>query len=170
MKDPLTDRVEVEEERSTQVGRKLAPFNPTNTVVVDWAIEQLALTPDDLFIDLGCGDGRVVYAAQSHCRAIGVDYDETLVNRARQRCGDGAELMHANVLDAHIVDLVQHRATKLFVYLVPEGLAALQEPFTAALQRGATIVSYIFQLRFIEPSKTHTYKGVNVYLYRQIDL
>eukprot|EP00397_Hematodinium_sp_SG-2012_P066821 GEMP01101393.1.p1 GENE.GEMP01101393.1~~GEMP01101393.1.p1 ORF type:complete len:137 (+),score=28.38 GEMP01101393.1:287-697(+) len=136
MKDPLTDRVEVEEERSTQVGRKLAPFNPTNTVVVDWAIEQLALTPDDLFIDLGCGDGRVVSAAQSHCRAIGVDYDETLVNRARQRCGDGAELMHANVLDAHIVDLV----------------------------------SYIFQLRFIEPSKTHTYKGVNVYLYRQIDL
>jgi predicted RNA methylase len=44
------------------------------------------LTPDDVFIDIGCGAGRVIFfiAAQNLKKVIGVELNEELIDAARQ--------------------------------------------------------------------------------------
>jgi precorrin-6B methylase 2 len=40
------------------LGRKLAPYNPTNLDCVTLALNLLDLKQEDILYDLGCGDGR----------------------------------------------------------------------------------------------------------------
>ena len=40
------------------LGRKLAPYNPTNGDCVSLALDLLQIRDSDLLYDLGCGDGR----------------------------------------------------------------------------------------------------------------
>ena len=65
----------------------LAPFVPTPAIVTEMALDMLQLTSDDVFVDLGCGDGRVVAAAlrRGVRRSVGVELDATLVESARRR-------------------------------------------------------------------------------------
>jgi len=44
---------------------------------------------------------------------------------------------HANVIDVNI-----DKATAIFIYLVPEGMRAMQPVLVAAIARGARVVSY----------------------------
>jgi SAM-dependent methyltransferase len=52
-------------------------FTPLNSM--------LRLQPDDIFYDLGCGDGRVVISVVRHfrCRGIGVEVNKKLVQKGR---------------------------------------------------------------------------------------
>lgn len=45
------------------MGQKLAPFNPTGDVCINWALEMLQLGEGDIVYDLGCGDARFLIAA-----------------------------------------------------------------------------------------------------------
>lgn len=55
-----------------QVGRKLAPYNPTNLDAVLMALEMLQLNEHDIFYDLGCGDGRLLVEVSHHTRAVSI--------------------------------------------------------------------------------------------------
>lgn len=53
--------MEIEEPtESGKIGRKLAPYNPTNMECMLQAMDMLALCENDCFFDLGSGDGRFV--------------------------------------------------------------------------------------------------------------
>jgi methyltransferase family protein len=74
-----------------------------------------AVTADDVFIDFGCGQGRIVYQAAAHYpfrRVIGVDVSAPLVevaranvehNRPRLHCQD-VELVVADAADYQLPD------------------------------------------------------------------
>jgi hypothetical protein len=42
------------------IGKKLAPYNPTNLDACHLALDMLELNSTDVFYDLGCGDGRLL--------------------------------------------------------------------------------------------------------------
>jgi hypothetical protein len=50
---------------------------------------------------------------------------------------DQAQVIHANVLDVDFSN-----ATAIFIYLVPEGIAAIRESLLSAIERGVRIVTY----------------------------
>ena len=64
----IEDSSGVREETDGRVGKKLAPFNPTNLDAVSLALELLqihgGLTPEQqeavVLYDLGCGDARLL--------------------------------------------------------------------------------------------------------------
>jgi hypothetical protein len=60
-------------------------------------------------------------------------------------------VVHANVLD---IDFSS--ATAIFVYLVPEGIAAIRNSLIAALERGARIVTYGPLSSFYSLSPSHS--------------
>lgn len=69
-----------------------APFSPSPVGVIDavWTkLEdaQLALTSEDVLVDLGCGDGRWLVSGVKRfdCNALGVELDESLVLRAHRQ-------------------------------------------------------------------------------------
>lgn len=71
-------------------GVKLAPYNPTSPAVVELAIDFLGqgLGDKTTFLDIGCGDGRVVEAFSNRfpiALCVGIEYDSQVVARARTR-------------------------------------------------------------------------------------
>src|SRR5262249_57020738 len=61
-----------------------AIFVPSPQDVVEKMLELAGVKKDDVVVDLGCGDGRIVVtAAQNHgCKAIGYDIDKKCVKLA----------------------------------------------------------------------------------------
>mmetsp|Transcript_2041 Transcript_2041/g.4765 ORF Transcript_2041/g.4765 Transcript_2041/m.4765 type:complete len:339 (-) Transcript_2041:423-1439(-) len=66
------------------------PYYPTSAGTVDDLVSLLAsvrlISPSDCFVDLGAGDGRVVrrMAEQFGCRAVGVEYDESVLRASQE--------------------------------------------------------------------------------------
>ena len=121
---------------------RLAPFNPTHPDGAALALRLLGLGPDDLLVDLGCGDGRLlVEAVRLHgCRARGVELCPDLCERAQRAAAEAGVPAHVLLGDAAEHDFSD--ATAVFVYLVPGGLRLLLPRLIEALNRGARIVSY----------------------------
>jgi len=155
-----------------KIGVKLAPYNPTNNDAVQIAIDMLAIKEKDVIFDLGCGDGRFLIAAcernqTTTMQCIGIEYDRDLFTRACENVhaanlSDRISIFHSNVLDVNFVD----SATVLFIYLVPEGILLLKEKLLASLEKGARIVTYVFSIPDVVPTKISVYKeSTKLYLY-----
>jgi len=89
-------------------------YQPAGWLDLPRILRRDEVTADDVFLDLGCGKGRVVLMAARYPfrRVIGVDISERLLGvaqanvaagRARRRCGE-VELHRADVVDYRISD------------------------------------------------------------------
>jgi precorrin-6B methylase 2 len=60
-------------------------YQPSRWLPMRWAFRKLRLGPDDVFVEFGCGKGRVVCEAARHplARVIGVEVSPRLVEQAR---------------------------------------------------------------------------------------
>lgn len=150
---------------------KLAPFNPTHADGVVVALEMLKLNVNDVLIDIGCGDGRlVIEAARIHgLRAVGIEYDESLCDRANLGIIEAGVVDRVSILhlDATVADISD--ATAIFIYLVPEGIKAMLPKLLEALANGTRIVSYVFSLPNVTPKDVVIFKSsTKFYLYEGI--
>ena len=162
----------IEDSKGSQVPSqdvKLAPFNPTSKETVDAIFTTIAVRSDDVLVDLGCGDGRVLAAASqaAGCRGIGYEYDEGIASKAKKLIEDSGlthlvAIFHQSALEAELKD-----ANIVFVYLVPSGLEIMREKLLQAYKAGAVIVSNMFAaLPAIEPLHVHkTRHGLKLYFY-----
>ena len=58
---------------------------PTPQVLVDKMLDMARLTPQDVVVDLGSGDGRtVIAAAKRGARARGVEFNPELVEQSKR--------------------------------------------------------------------------------------
>eukprot|EP00742_Colponemidia_sp_Colp-10_P008836 GILJ01009596.1.p1 GENE.GILJ01009596.1~~GILJ01009596.1.p1 ORF type:complete len:211 (+),score=17.50 GILJ01009596.1:45-635(+) len=121
----------------------VAPFRPTPDIVVETFISNTQLQPHDVFVDLGCGDGRVVNAvcAKYGCKGIGVDLDVALL----EQCKTNAEAQNiSHLVSFQQQDLFQFDFTQtsfLFMYLLPETLEKLKPTLLPLLHRGVPVVT-----------------------------
>ena len=164
---------------------KLAPFNPTSPAAIQIALRLANVLATDVVFDIGCGDGRFVIAAAEGgaTTCVGVEYDAELVDRARKSVFEKnlegkVTILHEDACQVDIssgifgsylawILLTHILATVIFVYLVPKGLALMQEQLHLAFERGCRIVSYIFSIPGKEPCAVETCKGVKVSLYKK---
>ena len=176
--DP-TGSVVVPLEGDAKVGEKLAPYNPTNIDACHMALKMMNLCDDDVLYDLGCGDGRMLIEAwkegrdEISFRAVGVEYDGALCNRARENVESSGfseaqiSIVHDNVLN---VDFTE--ATVLFIYLVPAGMAAIRDCIIRAMrERNVRVITYVFSLSGLEPVDVQVYKqSTKIYSYDRSSL
>lgn len=120
----------------------LGPFLATPASLIDPLLDFAGVTSDDVVVDLGCGDGRLVIEAarRRDCRARGIEADAELVAAARQsvassEVGDLVTIDHG---DAATVALTG--ATVVFVFLPADVVATLVPTLLAGLDEGARIV------------------------------
>jgi len=123
---------------------QLAPFNPTESTALESALQMLQLDESDIFLDIGCGDGRVLQEAAERGAArycVGIENDAGLASRARRRASslnsgtcrrifvlEGDALLHTEELLAGRVQETDGipAPTAVFVYLLPAGLRAVE--------------------------------------------
>lgn len=120
------------------------PFLGTPSSLILPLFAAARLGSDDLFIDLGCGDGRVAIEAamQFGCRAIGIEYHASIAEIARRRAaesgvGDLVTIIHGDVMDA---DLDQ--ATVIFAFLPMPDLRALLPRILSLGKSGARVIAH----------------------------
>ena len=119
------------------------PFITTPDPVTLAMLQLAAVTADDLVIDLGSGDGRIVItaAARFGARGLGVDIDPGLVARSRDnaRAAGVADRVEFRVQDLFQTEL--SAAQVITLYLLPEINLQLR-PRLLALAPGTRIVSH----------------------------
>lgn len=122
---------------------------------------------DEVVIDVGSGDGRIVLIAASEfgARGIGIEIDENLVKISRAEAEtrglqERVKIVHANALD---VDLSP--ADVVTLYLTDEGLRLLRPHLEHTLRPGTRVVSYVSQVPGWTPLP-ESVKEAEIWLYR----
>ena len=132
------------------------PFITTPEEVVERMLELAGTRADDLVVDLGSGDGRIVIIAARKfgARGLGIELDQRLVQKSRDNAraagvADRVSLVQGDVLTADI-----SKASVVTVYLLPGLIGQLQRRFTAELKPGTRIVSHAFGMAGWAPDRS----------------
>ena len=131
------------------------PFVTSPQPVTMAMLELAAVQADDVVLDLGSGDGRIVIAAAQHfgARGLGVELSPELVQRSRDSAARAGVAARAQfrVQDLFETDLTV--ASVITMYLLPEVNLQLR-PKLLALQPGTRIVSHDWDLGAWQPDRT----------------
>ncbi len=135
-----------------------APFITSPDEVVHRMLQLAHTAPDDVVVDLGSGDGRIVIAAAQKfgARGLGIEIDAGLVRKSRDNAlkagvADRVTFQHADVLAADISS-----ASVVTVYLLPGLINRLPPLFLRRLSPGTRIVSHAFAMAGWRPDATET--------------
>jgi SAM-dependent methyltransferase len=120
---------------------------PTPERVVDQMLAFAAVGPDDLVVDLGSGDGRIVIAAAKRygARALGVELNPDLVRLSELRAAREGVSDRAKFLVRDIFQTDLRQATVITAYLLPELNLKLRSTLLA-LAPGTRIVTHAFDM------------------------
>ena len=128
--------------------QSLAPYVPTPEDVVDRMLTLAEVTPEDVVLDLGSGDGRIpIRAAQKYgARGIGVDIDprrieESQANARKAGVEDRVEFKLGDALKTDV-----SAATVVTLYLLSSSNAKLRPILQRQLKPGARVVSHAFSM------------------------
>lgn len=146
---------------------KGSPYVPTSGKNLQNILKTARLRKGQTFIDLGCGDGRVVEQAVSvyGVSGTGVDVNLFLILLARLRCHLKGVRANFRVDDFANIDLSQYDT--IFVFLMPKVLAKLT-PRLEKLKKGTIIISHGFKLPTMDKYLINTLesKPFSTYFYK----
>ena len=139
-----------------------APFLPTGKKYVEEMLDLAALEPNEIFVDLGSGDGRlVIAAARRGAHAIGYEINPFLVVIAycriwRAGVGNRATIHWQSFWSADFrdVDVVS-------IFGITGIMPRLEKKLSYELRPGARVVSYVFSMPTWKP-EVHR-NGIRLY-------
>jgi precorrin-6B methylase 2 len=134
------------------------PFIATPDEVVARMLELAGTGPEDVVVDLGSGDGRIVIAAAQRfgARGLGIELDAALVQSSRENARRAGVAERAKFVQGDVLTADFSRASVVTVYLLPQLIDELQSRFLATLKPGTRIVSHAFRAAGWRPDRTET--------------
>ena len=128
---------------------------PTPQILVDKMLDMAKVTPTDLVIDLGSGDGRtVITAAKRGANAIGVEYNPDMVALSRHNA-EVAKAAKATFIEGDIFKNDFSKANVVTLFLLPSINMRLR-PQILDMKPGTRIVANSFDMEDWTPDETAT--------------
>jgi hypothetical protein len=127
---------------------------PTSQAMVDRMLDMAELTPKDIHVDLGSGDGRtVITAAKRGATARGVEFNPDMVALSRRAAkeegvADRAKFDQADIFQSDFSD-----ATVITLFLLPDLNLRLRSTLLN-MKPGTRVVSNSFDMEDWEPDDT----------------
>ena len=141
------------EPKSGQAGKDVV-WVPTPPELVDKMLDMAKVTPQDVVIDLGSGDGRnVIAAAKRGAHAFGFEYNPDMVALSRRLAKEAGVADRATFIQGDMYEADISKATVLALFLLPSNLDKLAPKFLA-LKPGTRIVNNTFNVTGWEPDVT----------------
>ena len=143
-----------------------APWLPTPMKKVHKMLQLADVGPDDLVIDLGCGDGRIITTAVRRygARAVGIEIDplrylwcQILITVLGLR--GRIQIVYGNFFDKDLSS-----ADVVTCYLLTSTNEKLQDKLTTELQPSARLVSHDFEFPRLQLQKKDN--EFDLFLYR----
>lgn len=134
---------------SAYAQERFSLFVASDQVNVERMLKLVDLRDDDVVVDLGSGDGRIVLAAarmNARLAGWGVDVDEKLVKQATQAAqeqgvSNRVQFFHRNAFDADLSN-----ATVIAMWLWPELKRMLRTKIIAEARPGTRVVTSIWDV------------------------
>jgi predicted RNA methylase len=142
-------------------------FVATPAVVVRAMLEVAKVTPDDLVLDLGSGDGRIVIAAATEfgARGVGIEIDAALIEEARDNARNAGVADRVRFLQKDLFQADISEATVVTLYLLPPLNLKLRPKLLTDLKPGTRVVSHAFHMGDWAPERELNVDGRKVYLW-----
>ena len=140
-------------------GEGRIPFVPSPRDVVEKMLSIADPMPDELLVDLGSGDGRIIISAAKNyrCSALGVERNPVLVeesvNKILRSSLKKARIVHGDLFKYDFSD-----ADVVTLYLLPRPLELLK-PKLLSLKKGARIVCHDFPIPRLDPKEVYLVKS-----------
>jgi precorrin-6B methylase 2 len=132
---------------------------PTPAELVEKMLDMAKVTPQDVVMDLGSGDGRnVIAAAKRGARAIGVEFNPDMVALSRRRAKEAGVADRATFVEGDMFAADISKATVLALFLLPSNLDKLAAKFLD-LKPGTRIVNNTFQVTGWDADASETIEG-----------
>lgn len=135
-----------------------APFVPTSKTLVDNILKELDLKPGIRFLELGCGDGRVVCAAVKEygVEGRGVEISWLWLIMARLRAYQMGVSKKTHILHQNITKTDLAWADVVYIYMMPRFLEKYGKVILEKAKKGTVIVSHSFEIDALKSSKTRS--------------
>jgi len=144
-----------------------APWVPTKSGNLDEIIQAGGFKKGDKVYELGCGDGRLVFAAAkkgAHAKGYEVSLLVFLLAKLKWLFSENkrnSKIFLKSFWSANLTD-----ADVIFIYLMPGVNKRLAKKFKEELRKGSKIVSCAFEIENLEPKKIiETKLKTKLYIY-----
>ena len=151
----------------------LIPFVPVRKKVLNEIILALELDKQSILYDLGCGDGRILFAAAKmnpYISCIGIEIAPFPFLLAKIKStfyfSKNIHILYGNFYKLNISS-----ASHVFLYLFPEALEKLLPKFEKELKAGSRVVSCDFAFskrkpnKILETKSTKWKNNIKLYVY-----
>ena len=124
---------------------------PTPQELVEKMLDMAQVTPQDIVMDLGSGDGRnVIAAAKRGAHAIGVEFNPDMVALSRRLASEAGVADQARFVEADMYQADISKASVLALFLLPVNMNRLAPKFLD-LAPGSRIVANTFGIEGWDP-------------------
>lgn len=139
---------------------KGAPYISTKDKVIDEVLKLAQLKPGMVFLELGCGDGRLVKKAveKYQVKGKGIDINQTLILLAKIR----SKIAKMNDIEfvgesVFVTDLSQ--ADVIYLFLLPGLISKLEKRFITDTKKPVLIISHGFKIPVLKPYLSRILEG-----------
>lgn len=131
-----------------------APFVPTPKKILDRMVRLAGIRPGERVYDLGCGDGRLVFAAaKRQAKAVGFElsvptflYAKLLSLFHPRACIRFRDFWSQDYRDADVI----------FCYLLTDTMQTFKRKVWPQVKTGCRVVSHSFKMADVEPTVRET--------------
>ena len=132
---------------------------PTPPELVEKMLDMAKVTPQDVVMDLGSGDGRnIIGAAKRGARAIGVEYNPDMVELSRRLAKEAGVADKATFVQGDMYEADISKASVMALFLLTTNLDKLKDKFLA-LKPGTRIVLNTFAVTGWAADESETVGG-----------
>ena len=129
---------------------------PTPQALVEKMLDMGKVTPQDLVMDLGSGDGRtVITAAKRGAKAIGVEFNPKMVELSRGNAATAGVAERAQFVEGDLFEADLTKANVITMFLLPDINMRLR-PKILGLKPGTRIVTNTFTMEDWAADETAT--------------
>jgi len=150
--------------------RELAelPFLPSPDSVIRTALTLAELKPGELFVDLGCGDGRVLIIAVKEfgAQAVGVELNPLLVRLALREVRLAGVYGLASIIHGDLFSFNVEPFDVIYCYPSPSVTRRLELKLISECKEGCRIILHDHPLPSVKPLVSVTLPSGSVHLHK----